>query len=70
MDEHVALLNGNRHVKFPRLQHDWNEYGERSFGFLHTPCPSSHRESVQRALVETLQVLEQLEGYNYAPDIN
>lgn len=67
--EHIALLNENRHVQFPRLQRDWNDYGESAFAILRSPCPSSQRESVQKVLVETLQVLEQLPGYNQMPDI-
>ena len=68
--EHIALLNRNQHVLFPRLQCDWNDYGESAFAILRSPCPSSQRESVQKVLVETLQALEQLPGYNQMPDIN
>lgn len=68
--EHVALLNGNQHVQFPRLQHDWDYYGERSFAFLRSPCPSSQRESLKKLLIATLQALEQLPGYNQIPEIN
>lgn len=68
--EHIALLNENRHDRFPRLQRDWNDYGESSFATLRSPCPSSQRESLKKLLIATLHALEQLPGYNQMPNTN
>lgn len=62
--EHQTQLRGNRHIQLPRLQHDWNEFGESAFAFIRFLCPPSQRYVYEQHLIETLQTLEHQQGYN------
>lgn len=62
--EHRAQLRGNRHAQLPKLQHDWNEFGEASFSFVRFSCPSEECTWYEGYLIESLQTLEHEHGYN------
>ena len=62
--EHQTQLRRNQHIQLPRLQHDWNEFGESAFAFIRFRCLSSQRDVYEQHLIETLQTLEHQQGYN------
>lgn len=62
--EHRTQLRGNRHIQLPRLQYDWNEFGESSFAFVQFLCLPYERKLYEQHLIETMQTLEHQQGYN------
>lgn len=62
--EHRSQLRGNRHAQLPRLQIDWNEFGEASFSFVRFSCPPDECARYEGYLIESLQTLEHEHGYN------
>ncbi|MBU1691139.1 MAG: GIY-YIG nuclease family protein [Gammaproteobacteria bacterium] len=62
--EHQTQLRGKRHIQLPRLQHDWNKFGESAFAFIQFRCLPFQRDAYEQHLIETLQTLEHQLGYN------
>ncbi len=65
LDEHRAQLRRNQHRQLPRLQNDWNKFGENGFALFPLPVPPKLRkEEYEHQLIDTLQTLEHQNGYN------
>jgi len=65
MEGHRSQLRGNQHRQLPRLQKDWNRFGESGFTMFPLPVPPKLRmEEYERHLIETLHTLEHEQGYN------
>lgn len=65
LDAHRSQLRGNQHRQLPRLQKDWNKFGESGFAMFPLSVPPRFRkEEYERYLIETLHTLEHEQGYN------
>lgn len=61
---HLSQLRANRHFQTPRLQRDWNLYGESSFVVARFPTDPHQRKKIEQELIDSLQTLEHQNGYN------
>ena len=61
--QHVAKLRRKEH-ELPRLQNDWNVYGEGYFDFDLRLVSEKEMRSVECQLIEGLGALEHKNGYN------
>lgn len=62
--EHRAQLRRGDHFSLPRLQEDWNQYGEASFAFMQFVCPNEEIGQYENQLIAMLGTLEHQQGYN------
>ncbi len=64
ISSHISKLRANQHRDLPRLQNDWNLYGEGQFVVVRFPCPTDQIRQHEIFLIENLQTLEHQQGYN------
>lgn len=65
MEEHRSQLRRNKYSQSPRLQKDWNRFGENGFAmFPMLITPKHHMKEYERHFIETLHTLEHEQGYN------
>lgn len=64
ISSHLSKLRANQHRDLPRLQADWNRYGENQFVIVRFPCPSDQIGQHEAFLIENLETLEHQQGYN------
>lgn len=62
--EHRNQLRRNDHYHLPRLQADWNTYGEDAFTFVVFDHGSRLIWQHEYHLIEALKTLEHQQGYN------
>jgi hypothetical protein len=62
--EHRAQLRRGGHFSLPRLQADWNQYGEENFAFIKFLNPPYGIGCYENYLIEKLNTLEHKQGYN------
>lgn len=62
--EHRNQLRRNDHYQLPRLQVDWNTYGEAAFTFVVFDHGSGLIWQHEYHLIEALKTLEHQQGYN------
>lgn len=64
--EHKAQLRRGDHFLLPRLQQDWNTYGEGAFVFYEQPVAGgrTERRRFEHELILAWECLEHLNGYN------
>src|ERR1035437_9152762 len=60
--DHLAKLRTNRLTDLPRLQNDWNRFGESAFTIARFPCAPQHRKHLEQQLIASLQTLEYQRG--------
>lgn len=64
ISSHWSKLRANQHRDLPRLQNDWNLYGESQFVAVRFPCPPDQIRLHETFLIENLKTLEHQQGYN------
>jgi group I intron endonuclease len=65
INEHRSQLRRGRHIQLPRMQNDWNRFGEGAFAFCQFICPPQQRkEDYEIYLIEAFETLEHQRGYN------
>ncbi len=62
--EHRNQLRRNEHYQLPRLQADWNIYGQNAFSFVNFDHESKSIRQLENELIEQLETLEHQRGYN------
>lgn len=64
ISSHLSKLRSNQHRDLPRLQDDWNLYGEDQFVVVRFSCPPDQIRQHEVFLITQLQTLEHQQGYN------
>lgn len=64
INTHIRNLRKGCHHTLPRLQRDWDRYGECAFAFALFVNPERYSRAFEDVLIQGLNTLEHASGYN------